>query len=145
MSENRMSLEEVLDDVCVRFLLNIPEEELESFERLFFQLEEAHWFYRDFYCNEYPNIPKFGLKSFCMKLFDHVPFLKQYKRIFDAKYDEWKSYKLKVPVYGAILINKDFNKCILVKGWKNSSTWGFPKGKINKDDTGRHMNALCCF
>ena len=25
-------------------------------------------------------------------------------------------------------------KCILVKGWKSSAGWGFPKGKINQDE-----------
>ena len=27
-----------------------------------------------------------------------------------------------------------FNQCILVKGWKSSAGWGFPKGKINQDE-----------
>ena len=26
------------------------------------------------------------------------------------------------------------NQCLLVKGWKSSSGWGFPKGKINEDE-----------
>ena len=26
------------------------------------------------------------------------------------------------------------NQCILVKGWKSSAGWGFPKGKINQDE-----------
>lgn len=25
-------------------------------------------------------------------------------------------------------------KCVLVKGWKASSNWGFPKGKINETE-----------
>ena len=25
-------------------------------------------------------------------------------------------------------------QCILVKGWKSSAGWGFPKGKINQDE-----------
>lgn len=25
-------------------------------------------------------------------------------------------------------------QCILVKGWKSSSGWGFPKGKINEHE-----------
>jgi len=38
---------QVLEDICTRFLLNCPAEEYDSFERLFFQIEEAHWFYSD--------------------------------------------------------------------------------------------------
>ena len=26
------------------------------------------------------------------------------------------------------------HQCLLVKGWKASSGWGFPKGKINQDE-----------
>jgi len=26
------------------------------------------------------------------------------------------------------------NQCVLVKGWSSRSGWGFPKGKINKDE-----------
>jgi hypothetical protein len=26
------------------------------------------------------------------------------------------------------------DKVLLVKGWSNKSSWGFPKGKINKDE-----------
>jgi hypothetical protein len=25
-------------------------------------------------------------------------------------------------------------QCVLVKGWKSSAGWGFPKGKINEDE-----------
>lgn len=39
------------DKVEIRFLLNIPEEELQSVDRLFFQIEQAHWFYEDFFAD----------------------------------------------------------------------------------------------
>lgn len=40
----------VLQDLDSRFLVNLPDEELASFERIMFQLQQAHWFYLDFYC-----------------------------------------------------------------------------------------------
>jgi hypothetical protein len=46
------SLEDVYADIEARFLLTLPDEEL-SEERLFFQLEQAHWFYEDFYADEW--------------------------------------------------------------------------------------------
>lgn len=46
-------------------------------------------------------------------------------------------YKTRVPVCGIILINESFDKCLLVKGWKSNSTWGFPKGKINQSEPKR--------
>ncbi|KAJ1503647.1 mRNA-decapping enzyme subunit 2 [Coelomomyces lativittatus] len=42
-------------------------------------------------------------------------------------------YKLKVPVCGAIILNPNLDKVLLVKGWK-SKTWSFPKGKINQNE-----------
>ena len=43
--------EEALDDVHTRFILNLPDEELQSAPRIFFQLEQAWWFYDDFICD----------------------------------------------------------------------------------------------
>jgi hypothetical protein len=39
------ALTDALDDVQTRFLLNLPENELSSADRIFFQLEQAHWYY----------------------------------------------------------------------------------------------------
>jgi len=36
-------LVEVFDDLATRFILTCPVEEFSSFERLFFQIEAAHW------------------------------------------------------------------------------------------------------
>jgi len=46
-------------------------------------------------------------------------------------------YKTRVPVCGIIIVNSTCDKCLLVKGWKSSSTWGFPKGKINQSEPKR--------
>lgn len=32
------------------------------------------------------------------------------------------------------MLNERLDKCVLVKGWKSSAAWSFPKGKINKDE-----------
>ncbi len=34
---------DILDDLCLRFIINLPEEELVSMERICFHLEAAHW------------------------------------------------------------------------------------------------------
>jgi mRNA-decapping enzyme subunit 2 len=39
-----------------------------------------------------------------------------------------------VPVYGGIILNAAMDKCLLVKGWSKNATWGFPKGKVNKNE-----------
>jgi mRNA-decapping enzyme subunit 2 len=34
-----------LDDICVRFIINLPKEEFQSVERIIFQIEEGHWYH----------------------------------------------------------------------------------------------------
>ena len=41
------TIEDALCDVETRFLNNLPESELEQVDRLFFNIEQAHWFYED--------------------------------------------------------------------------------------------------
>ena len=48
---NNAAFEEAMDDVHTRFILNLPDEELRSVPRIFFQLEQAWWFYDDFVCD----------------------------------------------------------------------------------------------
>ena len=43
--------ETALDDVHTRFLLNLPASELATTDRIFFQLEQAWWFYEDMICD----------------------------------------------------------------------------------------------
>ncbi|KAI6162179.1 hypothetical protein EDD17DRAFT_1757988 [Pisolithus thermaeus] len=112
--------EEVLEDLSSRFLLNLPEEELSSLERICFQVEQAHWFYEDFVREQNPKFPSLPLKKFSAMLFHCLSAA--------------TSYKTRVPVCGAIMLNESWEKCILVKGWKSSSGWGFPKGKINEHE-----------
>jgi mRNA-decapping enzyme subunit 2 len=57
-------LPEILDSLCIRFIMNCPQEELQSFERFFFQIEQAHWYYDDNYREQDPSLPSFTLKQF---------------------------------------------------------------------------------
>jgi len=52
MDEKDFTIPEgVLSDLCSRFIINVPEEERTDLIRVFFQIEIAHWFYLDFYCD----------------------------------------------------------------------------------------------
>lgn len=51
MDENFTIPPQVLSDLCSRFIINVPEEERTDLIRIFFQIEIAHWFYLDFYCD----------------------------------------------------------------------------------------------
>ena len=52
----------------------------------------------------------------------------------DEAFEKFLKYKNRVPVRGAILLNDRMDEVLLVKGWKKSATWSFPRGKINKDE-----------
>ncbi|EKG15656.1 hypothetical protein MPH_07091 [Macrophomina phaseolina MS6] len=135
MADTKMQLVDWLDDLCVRFIINLPKEELESVERICFQIEEAHWFYEDFIRPLDPSLPSMNLKHFCLLIFQHCPLFSEYaESYYSAAYSEFLAYKTRVPVRGAILLNDAMDHVVLVKGWKKGARWSFPRGKINKDE-----------
>lgn len=121
------------DDLCVRFILNLPVEERSSLERLCFQIEEAQWYYEDFIRPLNPSLPSMNLKPFSQKFFQHI-FSGVGKEHYMAAFSRFVDYKTRVPVRGAILLNKEMDQVVLVKGWKKGARWSFPRGKINKDE-----------
>ena len=124
-----------LDDLCVRFIINLPKEELLQVERICFQVEEAQWYYEDFIRPLDPELPSLNLKTFCLRIFQHCPMLSQYSSHHHlTAFQEFLAYKTRVPVRGAILVNQDLDSVILVRGWKKGASWSFPRGKINKDE-----------
>lgn len=133
-SSNYTSLDDALDDLSSRFILNLPESELASVERVCFQVEQAHWFYEDFVRESNPQFPSFPLKKFSQIFFRACPVLHRWNSDFEIAFNNFMQYKTRVPVCGAIMLNDRWEKCILVKGWKSSAGWGFPKGKINQDE-----------
>ncbi|XP_060604814.1 m7GpppN-mRNA hydrolase-like [Ruditapes philippinarum] len=121
----------VLDDLCSRFIINIPEEERQDLIRIFFQIELAHWFYLDFYCAEQPELKTCGIKDFSAQIFHHCPSLSGHAQEVDKILGNWKSYKMSVPTYGAIMLDPEMKYCLLVQGFWAKASWGFPKGKVN--------------
>ncbi|MCJ1357058.1 MAG: mRNA-decapping enzyme subunit 2 [Icmadophila ericetorum] len=133
MTETKMQLVDWLDDLCVRFIVNLPKEELESVERICFQVEEAQWFYEDFIRPLDPSLPSLNLKQFCLRIFQHCPLFSGFSNDhYAAAFSEFLLYKTRVPVRGAIMLNEAMDEVVLVKGWKKGANWSFPRGKINK-------------
>jgi len=128
-----IDLDVVFNDISSRFFVNLPEEDLKDFDRLFFQLQEASWFYSDFYSQRY-NLPKLSSKAFCCRFFQFSPFLRPYVDRFEELHARFWYYVGQVPVCGCILLSPSLEKCLMVKGF-NCSSWTFPKGKINKNET----------
>ncbi|KZF26676.1 hypothetical protein L228DRAFT_243176 [Xylona heveae TC161] len=135
MTESKMQLVDWLDDLCVRFIINLPQEELESVERICFQVEEAQWFYEDFIRPLDPSLPSMSLRNFCLRIFQHCPLLSAFSSYHHSTaFSEFLAYKTRVPVRGAIMLNDAMDEVVLVKGWKKGANWSFPRGKINKDE-----------
>ncbi|KAG8951572.1 mRNA-decapping enzyme subunit 2 [Tulasnella sp. 424] len=124
----------ILEDLSSRFILNLPDNELSSVERVCFQVEQAHWYYEDFIRQENPTLPSMQLRSFSAKLFAACPLLQRWSHRHEEAFNDFVKYKTSVPVCGAILLNSTWDKCILVKGWKSNAPWGFPRGKINENE-----------
>ena len=124
-----------MDDLCVRFIIHLPKEDLSSVARICFQVEEAQWFYEDFIRPLDPSLPSMSLRSFCLRIFQHCPLLAPFSAENHMRaFDEFMQYKTRVPVRGAILLNEAMDSTVLVKGWKKGANWSFPRGKINKDE-----------
>lgn len=116
------------------------------------QFTDSHWFYEDFVREQNPKFPSLPLKKFSEMLFHACPLLHQWSHDHEQAFNTFMQYKTRVPVCGAIMLNETWEKvrhirivflifqylillqCILVKGWKSSSGWGFPKGKINEHE-----------
>ncbi|XP_030049349.1 m7GpppN-mRNA hydrolase isoform X2 [Microcaecilia unicolor] len=124
----------VLDDLCSRFILHIPSEERDNAIRVCFQIELAHWFYLDFYMQNVPGLPQCGIRDFAKAVFHHCPFLLPDGEDVQRILDEWKEYKMGVPTYGAIILDETLENVLLVQGYLAKSGWGFPKGKVNKEE-----------
>ncbi|XP_075542312.1 m7GpppN-mRNA hydrolase-like [Dermacentor variabilis] len=125
---------DILDDLCSRFIINIPEEERKDPIRLCFQVELAYWFYLDFYCPENPAYPQCNMREFTQMIFQHVPSLQEHLPNLDAIIDSWKEYKMAVPTFGAIVLDETLEHVLLVQSYWARATWGFPKGKVNEGE-----------
>ena len=126
---------DILDELAARFIIPMREEERRDLVRVCFMIEQAHWFFIDFYVNN-PDykLAQGTIKEFAQHIFNHIPFLKKHAHRVEEIIDEWKEYKLAVPTYGAILLNTFLDKVLLVQGFWAKASWGFPKGKVNEDE-----------
>lgn len=131
---NLLPPQELLDDLCSRFVLNVPKEDLESFERILFLLEQAHWFYEDNAVEQNPSLKSLSFKEFTSLMFNSCAALRPYIAHIDDIYKDFTSYKFRVPVTGAIILDETYERCLLVKGWKAGASWSFPRGKKSKDE-----------
>lgn len=100
--------------------------------KICFQIELAHWYYIDELVPKY-KVPKLKLNDFFELVFRNYKKLKTVNSSSSSIYQNWLKFKTKIPVYGAIMIDKNMNKVILVQSY-NSRQWAFPQGKINDNE-----------
>ena len=90
---------------------------------------------QDFCRDQDPGLPSMSLKAFAGIIFRHCPGLAHLLSDKQAIFAQFSAYKQAVPVMGAILLNASMDKCLLIRGYKEGSSWGFPRGKLAKDET----------
>lgn len=134
------SLEQLFDDLLVRFIINSPAEELSCMERLGFLVEQAFWYYDDFYYDQNPGrLPKYGtLKAFAFAFYKHCPQIFPFSPTdsnFEQEFGKFLKYKSSIPVIGAVMLDETGKEIVLVQGYHaRGNTWTFPKGKINQHE-----------
>lgn len=143
------TFEEVLEDLNTRFLVNLPEEEM-TLVRLYWQAEQAHWFYEDYVRPLNPLLPSLSQRQFTHLIIESSPLYANLEGgiDYDAVWAEYCAYKKMVPCCGGILLNSAGDKCLMVRGWKSNAGWCFPRGKINSEESDvacaiREVNKWC--
>lgn len=103
-------------------------------------LEEAQWFYEDFIRPLNPTtLPNLRIRDFSLRILQHCPVTSIASLdILEKAYDNWVAYKKRIPVRGLIMLNEAMDSAVLVKGWKSSANWSFPRGKINQEEDDLH-------
>ncbi|AEY95788.1 FACR270Wp [Eremothecium gossypii FDAG1] len=129
-----VSLERALEDLIVRFIINVPPEDLATVERELFHFEEAQWFYTDFVKLTNPHLPNMKFKTFASYVISLCPLVWKWQDVNpEEALQKFSKYKKSIPVRGAAIFNETLNKILLVKGTESDS-WSFPRGKISKDE-----------
>lgn len=133
-----IAYQDALDDVHTRFILNLPNEELETADRIFFQLEQAWWFYEDLLCDPRPDLdlPRFSsFRPFARELFDFSSRLPDADSAFNDMWQQYIQYKRKISNYGCILLSADCCNMVLCQVY-NGKSYTLPAGKINQGEDG---------
>ena len=137
-SDGKMT--EIYLELAARFVLNAPPSEIEDFNRLMFLIEQAHWYFIDFTCEQDASLRdspyKQSLQKFAKGMINSVETLRSRITGFENNFEKFKAYKFAIPTCGAVLLNPTMDKCLMVRGWgNNNKSLGFPKGKMDANET----------
>ena len=135
--------------MILAFNLNLPVNGLANdsptFISLCFKMEKAHWFYLDEYVWNDATLQRCSQMSFFHQTFSRCSNLQWHYNNdhFDDIVHNWKYMKNKLPSYGAIILNENKDKVLMVQCY-HSKTWGFPLGKAFCADSGQEEDAVKC-
>eukprot|EP00002_Diphylleia_rotans_P029811 TRINITY_DN6085_c0_g2_i3.p1 TRINITY_DN6085_c0_g2~~TRINITY_DN6085_c0_g2_i3.p1 ORF type:complete len:229 (+),score=48.85 TRINITY_DN6085_c0_g2_i3:30-716(+) len=132
---SQMLIDHVFDDLCCRFVANLPLEELHNSDRLLVHVEQSHWYYTDFLCPKNPSLPELEFKEFSEKILSRVPIFKDILTSLSESINHFDNYKSRIPVFGAIILNSSLDKILMVQNYLHRWMWGFPKGKIDQGES----------
>ena len=135
---DNITYEDALDDVHTRFILNLPESELRTADRMFVQIEQAWWYYEDFICDPRPHLtylPRYNhLRPFAKALFEYSTVLPDTSQ-FNEMWKQYSIYKKQISNYGCILLSSDYQRIVLCQVY-NGKSYTLPSGKINEGEDG---------
>ncbi|OEH76312.1 mRNA decapping protein [Cyclospora cayetanensis] len=136
-SPDQALLDEALLDCYGRFFALLPESLLLDSVHLYFQVQEAWWWYIDIWVERYKErLLRLSLRDFGLLLFADCPLLQLFFPLerHDRCLNEWQVYCRQIPLRGAIILNQDLTKCLLITGWRGNR-WQFPRGKMDEGET----------
>ncbi|KAF2604862.1 hypothetical protein F2Q70_00027373 [Brassica cretica] len=99
-----------------------------------FLVESAHWYYEDNVVENDQTLKSLSFGEFTRLLFNNSDVLRPQVANMDKIFRDFGYYKSRIPVAGAIILDEICERCLLVKGWKQSSNWSFTRGKKNTNE-----------
>lgn len=131
------TLEEALEDLQARFL-NLPKGEVPTVPRVFFLIQQAHWFYEDELVDhdETGNLPHLSFTDFSRMMLEASPMLSSYCALHEDFRQEFKSYSSRIPKYGCVMLNAACTHVLLIAPYGKKVSFSFPKGKVNQGEAG---------
>lgn len=127
-------LSAAIQDCYGRFILNLPQQSLSNYIQLCFSIQEAYWWYDDYWFDNFtPLLPKMSMRRFGVLLCKRCPLLKLYfgAERYESFMEQWRAYCKTIPLKGAILVNNTLTKVLMVQTWRGGH-WMFPRGKVDE-------------
>lgn len=129
---------EVFTDLYSRFLLS--EIEHKNTYRIYYQIQQAYWFYLDFYIKKFPYLPNLTWYDFSYT-FVNIIYPDTIAKKFDLYFNNFSEYQMSIPVCGCVLVDKSKKYILLLK----AKSWSFPKGKINQGEQEKDCAIRECY